>query len=64
MTVGDDGPGLGPGAVVERGSSGSGSTGLGLDIARRTALAGGGTWSPAHRAWGALVGVELRSSPH
>jgi signal transduction histidine kinase len=65
VTVGDDGPGLGPGALVERGSSGSGSTGLGLDIARRTALAGGGGLVTGRsRLGGALVGVELRSAPH
>ena len=39
--VEDDGPGLPPGAL-ERGVSGSGSSGLGLDIVRRTAEATGG----------------------
>jgi signal transduction histidine kinase len=65
VTVGDDGPGLRPGALVERGISGSGSTGLGLDIARRTALAGGGDLvTGTSSLGGALVGVELRSAPH
>jgi signal transduction histidine kinase len=37
ITVADDGPGF-DAAAVERGRSGGGSTGLGLDIARRTAV--------------------------
>jgi signal transduction histidine kinase len=44
VAVADDGPGLAtPGSgVIERGVSGSGSTGLGLDIVRRAAAASGG----------------------
>ncbi|MEV4637200.1 HAMP domain-containing sensor histidine kinase [Actinoplanes sp. NPDC049548] len=42
LTVDDDGPGFPPGAQ-RRGASGSGSTGLGLDIARRAAEASGGS---------------------
>lgn len=43
LVVSDHGPGLPPGAdPVSRGISGGGSTGLGLDIARRTADQGGG----------------------
>ena len=41
VTVRDEGPGLSD-AAVERGRSGGGSTGLGLDIVRRTAEASGG----------------------
>ena len=41
LTVADAGPGF-PAEALRRGSSGSGSTGLGLDIARRAAEAGGG----------------------
>ena len=41
VEVADRGPGL-PAAATERGHSGVGSTGLGLDIARRTAEAAGG----------------------
>lgn len=41
LTVEDTGPGFGP-ALLERGTSGAGSTGLGLDIARRTAESSGG----------------------
>ncbi|MEV4802257.1 HAMP domain-containing sensor histidine kinase [Nonomuraea sp. NPDC049421] len=41
LTVEDTGPGFGP-ALLERGISGAGSTGLGLDIARRTAESTGG----------------------
>lgn len=45
LVVADDGPGLpGPG-VLERGSSHGGSSGLGLDIVRRTAEASGGELS-------------------
>jgi len=41
LTVADDGPGFVQGAPA-RGSSGAGSTGLGLDIARRVAESAGG----------------------
>ena len=43
LTVSDRGPGMPTGSVLERGVSGRGSTGLGLDIARRTAQASGGS---------------------
>jgi signal transduction histidine kinase len=44
LTVVDAGPGLPTGSsVVQRGISGAGSTGLGLDIVRRTAERAGGT---------------------
>jgi signal transduction histidine kinase len=42
LIVSDNGPGLPSLDISERGVSGSGSTGLGLDIARRTAERGGG----------------------
>ncbi|RVX38152.1 signal transduction histidine kinase [Nonomuraea polychroma] len=41
LAVEDSGPGFDP-ALLERGNSGGGSTGLGLDIARRTAESCGG----------------------
>lgn len=41
-TVEDEGPGWPPGDLTERGTSGGGSTGLGLDIVRRTAERTGG----------------------
>ena len=43
LVVADDGPGFPSGARVRRGSSGGGSTGLGLDIARRIAQESRGT---------------------
>ena len=42
LAVSDEGPGFLDATVVTRGRSGAGSTGLGLDIARRTAEASGG----------------------
>lgn len=42
LTVEDDGPGFSDPSMLERGASGGGSTGLGLDIARRTAERTGG----------------------
>ncbi|MDH3260190.1 MAG: HAMP domain-containing histidine kinase [Acidimicrobiia bacterium] len=42
LTIEDRGSGFSDQAVVERGTSSSGSTGLGLDIVRRTAEASGG----------------------
>jgi signal transduction histidine kinase len=42
VVVSDDGPGFADPQVVRRGESRAGSTGLGLDIARRTAAASGG----------------------
>ncbi|MEV0216232.1 HAMP domain-containing sensor histidine kinase [Micromonospora sp. NPDC050695] len=49
LTVADEGPGM-PDGAVRRGASAAGSTGLGLDIARRAAQAGGGR-------------LELRTGP-
>jgi signal transduction histidine kinase len=42
LEVIDAGPGLADPALTERGASGAGSTGLGLDIVRRAAAAAGG----------------------
>ena len=43
LVVADDGPGFGEADPSRRGHSSGGSTGLGLDIARRIAEASGGT---------------------
>jgi signal transduction histidine kinase len=59
LTVEDEGPGF-PDATQARGSSGAGSTGLGLDIARRTATASGGRLELGRgAAGGASVHLEL-----
>jgi signal transduction histidine kinase len=58
VTVQDDGPGM-PDAAVERGHSGAGSTGLGLDIVRRTAVASGGELRVANSPGGTTVTLEL-----
>ncbi|WP_371528064.1 HAMP domain-containing histidine kinase [Streptomyces sp. NBC_01283] len=50
LSVTDEGPGLPPTYAAERGTSGGGSTGLGLDIARRTAQDAGGTFDMASDA--------------
>lgn len=59
LAVGDSGPGFASGNVLERGSSGSGSTGLGLDIARQAAEASGGSLRVQGGAPGARVVLEL-----
>ena len=60
VTVADQGPGLPEaGAAVERGRSGAGSTGLGLDIARRTAEVSGGALTITSSAAGTEVTLEL-----
>jgi signal transduction histidine kinase len=58
IRVDDEGPGLDPEALL-RGRSGGGSTGLGLDIARRTAERAGGTIAVGRRDSGGSR-VELR----
>jgi signal transduction histidine kinase len=61
LTVSDAGPGIPPDVVVlDRGASGGGSTGLGLDIVRRTAEASGGRITLGQSASGGVeVTVEL-----
>jgi signal transduction histidine kinase len=64
VTVVDSGPGFGGGDPVRRGASGGGSTGLGLDIARQTAEASGGTLTVRNgQAGGGQVILEL-GPPH
>ena len=59
VEVADRGPGM-PSGAAGRGQSGGGSTGLGLDIARRTAEASGGRMVVTDRAaGGASVVLEL-----
>jgi signal transduction histidine kinase len=62
VSVRDDGPGFPDPSLLERGRSGAGSTGLGLDIARRTALASGGALQVESPAGGGAV-VTMRLGP-
>lgn len=60
LTVEDGGSGLPPGDIVSRGQSGAGSTGIGLDIVRRAALAaGGGMELGRSRMGGAMIRMVL-----
>jgi signal transduction histidine kinase len=62
LIVADQGPGLPPG-LERRGASGGDSTGLGLDIARRAALASGGRLNIcAGQDGGAVIEVHLGGS--
>jgi signal transduction histidine kinase len=64
VTVADDGPGIAR-AAVGRGRSGGGSTGLGLDIVRRTAEASGGCLEVGpSRSGGAAMTMRLGRSGH
>ena len=60
LVVADEGPGLGDPGLLDRGRSGAGSTGLGLDIARRTAEASGGRLEITAGAGGQAGGHGLR----
>ena len=62
LVVSDEGPGLPDAAVVTRGRSGAGSTGLGLDIARRTAEVSGGSLSVGVSPSGGAC-ITLRLGP-
>jgi len=60
LLMDDAGPGFPPGDLVERGRSGAGGTGLGLDIVRRTAeRTGGRLHTEASPLGGARVVVHL-----
>jgi signal transduction histidine kinase len=60
LLVADDGPGFGAGNPTQRGMSSGGSTGLGLDIARRIAEnSGGGLTVGLSSSGGASVTIEL-----
>ncbi len=55
LEVSDQGPGFSSSHVAARGVSGGGSTGLGLDIVRRTAESVGGSMQLNHRPGGGAV---------
>jgi signal transduction histidine kinase len=60
LVIADDGPGMPDPAMLGRGRSGTGSTGLGLDIVRRTARDSGGTVTIGRtETGGALVTVDF-----
>jgi signal transduction histidine kinase len=60
LVVADEGPGFGDDEVLRRGASGSGSTGLGLDIVARTAVRSGGRiYLGQSPSGGAAVSVDF-----
>ncbi|MCW2863786.1 MAG: integral rane sensor signal transduction histidine kinase [Actinoallomurus sp.] len=60
LTVADDGSGFATSDPLERGVSGAGSSGLGLDIVRRTVESTGGTLAVGRSAsGGALITLDL-----
>lgn len=60
LVIDDEGPGFSAGFDPERGTSAAGSTGLGLDIARRLSEGAGGSLTIVNRSGGGLrVRVEL-----
>jgi signal transduction histidine kinase len=63
LVVSDDGPGFGDADPGQRGVSRGGSTGLGLDIARRIAEASGGPLVTGRSASGGAVVTLSLGSP-
>ncbi|HEY0533716.1 MAG TPA: HAMP domain-containing sensor histidine kinase [Actinoplanes sp.] len=64
LRVDDAGPGIpDPEKALQRGQSNKGSTGLGLDIARRAAQSAGGTVSLARAAMGGASVVMMLADP-
>ncbi|MFH8292663.1 sensor histidine kinase [Streptomyces sp. NPDC018059] len=63
LTVADEGPGFPDTASPDRGTSGAGSTGLGLDIARRTAQEANGRFEAASTGDGARVTLTFPPVP-
>ncbi len=63
LTVADEGPGFPGPASPARGTSGAGSTGLGLDIARRTAQEANGRFEAVSTADGAKVTLTFPPAP-
>jgi len=61
VVVSDEGPGLAEPGLADRGRSGSGGTGIGLDVARRTAESCGGRLvvSSGPGGVGTAVALEL-----
>jgi signal transduction histidine kinase len=64
LVVSDDGPGMPDPSSLRRGHSGSGSTGLGLDIVRRVAAGSGGSLTAGTAPGGGTTfTVELGAPP-
>ena len=63
LIVEDEGPGLANDEVLRRGESKAGSSGLGLDIARRSAEASGGWLRLGSRNDGRGLSVTMELGP-
>ena len=64
LNIFDNGPGIADTSLLERGESGSSSSGLGVDIVRRTALSAGGSasWDSSGEGTAVMIRIPVHDS--